>query len=194
MRYRLHYIILLLMAVQLAMAQNTAQQYEYWMNNDYSSRTVNTASGLSEISFTFDAHHLPSGVNFLNFRMKSESGQWGGMMRHLVYMPERVGGTGSITAYEYWIDNDYTKRVKGNNLVGSLSIDASGLSEGIHFFNFRARLSTGQWGALSRYLILIQPKRIDAKDKLAQIKWWIDGDTAKAQVVEVKESTYRFSQ
>lgn len=188
MSCRLHYIILLLMAVQLAMAQSNVQQYEYWMNNDYGSRSVNTASGVSEISFTIDASLLPSGVNFLNFRMQSETGQWGGLMRHLVYMPEKVDSMGRIAAYEYWMDNDYSSRTRGENLEGSMDIDVSDLSEGVHFFNFCALDGSGRWGALSRHLILIQPKRIDNKERLSQIKWWIDGDTASSQVIEAKDS------
>lgn len=82
-----------------------------------------------------------------------------------------------VSAYEYWLDCDYAGRCKGgtSNDELSLSIDISGLSEGIHFLNFRAQDKDGLWGPIFRSLIFIAEP--DASEEVASIKYWIDEPT-----------------
>lgn len=175
-RIRFLHLFSLLMAVQLAMAQNAMQRYEYWMDNDYQSRTV-VPSSQDDISFEVDCKHLTPGLHHLNVRGQTESGVWGGLSRYLVYLAESGKGAASMTAYEYWLDNDYEGRtVKENStLPDAITMDVSLLSPGIHYFNYRAKSSSGQWGGLTRILVYLAENR-KGDEGVTEYEYWLDND------------------
>ena len=175
-------LFFLLLAVQLAVAQSGMQRYEYWIDNDYKSRTIKQSSQ-EDITFTIDVSHISSGIHYFNVRGQASNGQWGALSRYLVYIAETGTGANSQTNYEYWLDNDYMHRVlvEGASVPEAISLDVSSIPPGLHYFNFRAKSSGGQWGALHRYLLYVpQPKT-----KLKNIEYWIDDDKANSMKVDV---------
>ena len=82
--------------------------------------------------------------------------------------------------YQYWIDDNKDAAVSGTTTDGtsfSLSIDAAGLTTGVHFLNMRAR--EGQkWGTVYRKLFVI-PRSTDASGtEMKGYEYWIDNDYA----------------
>ena len=149
--------------------------YEYWLDNDYTERT--TVAGSMNTPQTVDLDGLPTGVHYFNFRVKNEAGEWGGLYRYLIYVSAQTDVATEIASYEYWLDNDYDSRA---TVVGSmnapLTVDLDGLPTGIHYFNFRAKNETGEWGGLYRYLFYISHSD-QTKESVAQLEYWIDEDT-----------------
>ena len=171
MRKVLLFLILLLLSCQFALAQS----YEYWLDNDYDGRA--TVAGSMNTPLTVDLDGLPTGIHYFNFRAKNEAGEWGGLYRYLIYVSEQTDVATEIAAYEYWLDNDYDSRA---TVVGSmnapLTVDLDGLPIGIHYFNFRAKNETGEWGGLYRYLFYISHSD-QTKESVAQLEYWIDEET-----------------
>ena len=176
-RIRFLYVFLLLMAVQLAVAQNGVQQYEYWLNSDYEQRKV--VVGNVPETFTMDISHLSYGLHYFNFRAKANSGQWGALSRYMVYLSDNGAGSNSVTGYEYWLDNDYVncKQAVGNSVPETLTMDISHLSPGLHYFNFRAKTVSGQWGALSRYMVYLSDNGAGS-NSVTGYEYWLDNDYA----------------
>ena len=165
---RLFFHFLLLLSVQMAIAQAT--RYECWIDNDYQGRTI---AATTQTSFPLELHldTVSSGLHYFNFRAQDESGQWGGLSRYLFFLKDSK----TITArYEYWLDNDYNLRttVSGTPSAAPISIELSTLKPGLHYFNFRTQGISGQWGALSRYLFFIQ----EDVNHFAGMEYWIDND------------------
>ncbi len=172
MRKQLYFIILLLLSVQLAMAQTA--RYEYWLDNDYTSRTV-VAGDVSEVMLDLDISSQKAGLHYFNFRTQSNTGEWGGLSRYLFFIsPDETDG--SMIQYEYWIDNDYEGRTKVSGATKdiALNLDISIMKHGIHYFNFRTQSKSGEWGGLSRYLFYFSPDETD--ESMAQYEYWIDNN------------------
>ena len=172
---RLFFHFLLLLSVQMAIAQST--RYEYWTDNDFDGRTIATTVQMS-VPLELDVSTMPTGLHYFNFRAQDESGQWGGLSRYLFFLKDSEKGT---ARYEYWLDNDYAecKTVNGTPSSSPISIDLNTLSPGLHYFNFRTQGSSGQWGALSRYLFYLR----DSEKEAARYEYWLDNDYAECKTV-----------
>jgi hypothetical protein len=171
-------LFFLLLAVQLAVAQNGMQRYEYWIDNDYNSRTIKQSSQ-EDITFTIDVSLISSGIHYFNVRGQASNGQWGALSRYLVYIAESGTGTNSQTDYEYWLDNDYTHRVlvEETSVPEAISLDVSSIPPGLHYFNFRAKSSGGQWGGLSRFMVYLAESGKES-EAMAGYEYWLDNDYA----------------
>ena len=177
-RIRFLHTFLLLLAVQLAVAQ----QYEYWMDNDYEQRK-SVAGNVPEM-LTMDISQLPTGLHYFNFRAKASNGQWGGLSRYMVYLSDNGAGSSSVTGCEYWLDNDYAnrKQAAGSSVQEALTLDISHLSPGLHYFNFLAKMVSGQWGALSRYMVYLSDNGA-GNASVTGYEYWLDKDYENRKVV-----------
>ena len=158
----------------------TLTHYQYWLDNDYSSQTTvaNTSGG--DIALPIDISSLTNGVHYFNFRARKSEGVWGNLSRYLFYVPEPTSTDATLTHYQYWLDNDYSSQTTVANTNSgdiALPIDISSLTNGVHYFNFRARNSDGVWGNLSRYLFYV-PELTTADATLTDLEYWIDDDYA----------------
>ena len=162
--------------------------YEYWMDSDYDSRTV--VSGTSVNSpLSVDISNLQVGLHYFNFRAQGSDGQWGALSRHIVYLTADSRGSADMVAYEYWMDSDYDSRtvVSGTSVNSPLTVDISNLQVGLHYFNFRAQGSDGQWGALSRHIVYLSEALSNVN--LSTVEYWIDNDSTNVKSQSVNGNT-----
>ena len=162
--------------------------YEYWMDSDYDSRTV--VSGTSVNSpLSVDINNLQVGLHYFNFRAQGSDGQWGALSRHIVYLTADNRGSADMVAYEYWMDSDYDSRtvVSGTSVNSPLSVDINNLQVGLHYFNFRAQGSDGQWGALSRHIVYLSEALSNVN--LSTVEYWIDNDSTNVKSQSVNGNT-----
>lgn len=118
---------------------------EYWIDNDYANKKG--GDGATETVATIDISKLSSGIHFFNYRAVNSFGEAGTLSRTLFYIPEQREEDPVITAYEYWIDEDMTTKVSGEEAkdVYELAMDISKMKDGDHTFSFRAKNSNGDW-------------------------------------------------
>ena len=178
--------LLLITILLLAALQVTAQSmrgYEYWFDNDYDARTA-VVSSQPDVSFEADISGLQAGLHYLNFRAQDANGMWGALSRFIVYMTADSRGSADMVAYEYWMDSDYDSRtvVSGTSVNSPLTVDISNLQVGLHYFNFRAQGSDGQWGALSRHIVYLTADSRGSADMVAY-EYWMDSDYDSRTVV-----------
>ena len=163
-------------------------RYEYWLDKDYENRTI-VNGGASEIPLALDISSLKPGLHYLTFRAQGKSGQWGGMSRFYFFIRESADDGGYMTKYEYWLDKDYEHRtiVNGEASEIPLTLDLSSLRPGLHYFNIRAQGKTGQWGALSRYLVYLSEPLSNVN--LSSVEYMIDNDSTTVQSQQVNGNT-----
>ena len=128
-----------------AASDATVKSCEYWIDNDYANRK--TGEGENSISATIDISKLSSGIHFFNYRAVNNFGEAGTLSRTLFYIPEQREENPTITAYEYWLDEDVANKVTGEEAkeVYELAMDISKMKDGDHTFSFRAKNSNGDW-------------------------------------------------
>ena len=180
-RHLLLITVLLLAALQVA--AQSMRGYEYWLDTDYEARTAVTSSQ-PDVSFEADISGLQAGLHYLNFRAQDDHGTWGALSRFIVYMTADSRGSADMVAYEYWMDSDYDSRtvVSGTSVNSPLSVDINNLQVGLHYFNFRAQGSDGQWGALSRHIVYLTADNRGSADMVAY-EYWMDSDYDSRTVV-----------
>ena len=97
-----------------------------------------------------------------------------------------LGFAQGLQRYEYWMDSDYSKHTTTKSTAEelNLSIDISKLSSGVHFLNFRAQNTKGDWSTFSRYLYFI-PEAASPDAKVTDYQYWIDGDYSGKKTAKV---------
>lgn len=172
----LHIIILLLWIVTSAQAQ----RYEYWLDGDYNNRVLATYGG-GDVTANMDVSSLAPGLHFYNIRMQYGEGQWGPVRRYLFMVPG-MAGEKAASLYEYWIDRAYAQKLTAVYNGGDINVttDASNLTDGIHYFNMRARDKFGVWGPVNRYLFMVSGKNVLQP---TAVEYWIDNRTSMTKSV-----------
>ena len=104
----------------------------------------------------------------------------------LSIMAATMGFAQGLQRYEYWMDSDYSKHTTTISTTEELdlSVDISRLSVGVHFLNFRAQNTDGEWGTISRYLYFI-PEEVSPNATVTDYEYWIDADYSGKQTVQV---------
>ena len=173
---RIIYIAILMIASVTVYADDALQGYEYWIDSDYSKRTVSNSSE-TDVSFVVDLGSQEQGLHMLNFRARGTDGQWGALKRILYYIPQVSSPDNSISGYEYWLDDDHVQKVTQNSTGGAITamLDISQLPAGVHFYNFRAQNSDGIWSSLKRMLFYV-PETVNEDVTVTQYEYWLDSD------------------
>ena len=68
-----------------------------------------------------------------------------------------------------------------------MSVDINNLQVGLHYFNFRAQGSDGQWGTLSRYIVYLSEALSNVN--LSTVEYWIDNDSTNVKSQSVNGNT-----
>ena len=176
---RLFHITLLLLATVAAHADVELAGYEYWIDSDYSKRTVSKTSQQT-ISIDIDLSGQEDGIHILNFRAWDSDGTWGSLKRMLYFIPEASSPDITLKGYEYWMDNDVNGRIRKESSSNEqvFSIDISQMTQGVHFFNFRAYNSDGDMGALKRFLCYL-PENANPDATVSRYEYWIDDNLSQ---------------
>ncbi|MBR5062008.1 MAG: hypothetical protein IKX24_07685 [Prevotella sp.] len=137
------------------------KEYEYWIDDDYTLHHTEAAND-EEFIATLDISDLSVGVHYFNFRAKNTNDKWSSLARLIFYNPELEDTTASMKEFEYWLDNNYAERTNLDTDNGDFvaRVDISQLSEGAHYFNFRAKNTNEVWSAL----LCLEFKRPDEEE------------------------------
>lgn len=167
----------------------TLKSYEYWIDSDFSNR-VTTNSSNSDNNFSLSLQEQNSGVHLLTIRAISPDGMYGAPSCKVFYIPVNSDEKGPLSSYEYWFDNDYSKRITETSSETSIiqNIDISQLMRGVHYYNFRARNSEGLWGGMIRTMFYV-PEYQTSNPKMECYEYWFDDDYSGRKIESGNETT-----
>ena len=164
---------------------------EYWMDDNYSSRSTATASGNEVLLQDLDISSLSTGVHFLYVQPKDNNGKPGKLHRHMFYIPKagddnRIANMGGI---EYWIDGDIEKKtvVNSDATTTPLSIDIATLKYGVHTLSYRAFNSLGEWGPVSNKLFYINDKDFSTTQPLTGYRYFLNDNTGGSDLADLTQ-------
>lgn len=138
-------------------AQNKITSYQYWFDNDYSTReTVNvTPEELVNLTALLPLENLNPGLHVISIRFKDSTGLWSVSVNHYFYSAKTILQDNFIVGYRYWLDADI-----GNARYISLDdprqlldlneeIDFSETASGEYVIHFQFKDITGKWSLVT---------------------------------------------
>jgi len=92
--------------------ENQIYLYEYWFDNDYAGKKVQTVTSQNELSIetSISTANLSSGLHSFQIRFQEASGKWSSAITQSFIKP-KVDSGNKITSYRYWFDNNFDKQV-----------------------------------------------------------------------------------
>lgn len=148
--------------------------YERWIDDNRAALTRGTLNeGEQEINVDVSGMPWP-GLHFLNILPYEASGKPGVWKQIAFMMPEGWPGDTEASIVEYWVTG-YDQTHAYHAYTGSemsFSIDASKLSPGLHFLNFRTLNSAGEPGAWKQISFLM-PDSWPGTTTAKSIEYWV---------------------
>ncbi len=122
----------------------SAEGYEYWIDEDYANRYT-MYSSMTSTSLEIDVNTLSNGIHFFNFRTIGSDGLRGGLSRYMFYLDQNYEDCSMV---EYWIDDNYAdvERIAISENSIALSIDLCGVDAGDHVLYVRGLTPSGKYG------------------------------------------------
>lgn len=147
-------------------------KYEYWFDNDVSSRVSVTVSPtmLLEVS-NIPVQNLSPGMHVCNFRAQDGLGVWSASKSILFFNEAQ-----NVVAYKYWYDGQIETSVTNNitppsNIITITNMDLSNCSSGIHTFTVQFVDNNGNWS--SPY----QTSFFNCGSDIVEYKYWVNEET-----------------
>jgi len=170
----------------ISMAQTKVTGYEYWFDNQYSSKTSVSVTAVQNLNLSanISAASLPTGLHVANFRFKDDSGRWSVVISQFFQkLPPPSAFASEITAYEYWIDNNYAGKMSAiinspnQSITLNQAFNLNALPAGLHVFNIRFKDNLGQWSSVvSQFFQRIQSSSVSAASEITTYEYWIDNN------------------
>ena len=179
-------IFILLLLMNCTLLSQTIQYYEYWLDDNYAGKTVQTLSPSQNsyhLQTNVNVNSLGVGIHVFQFRSKDSLGNWSIVQSQIFYNPsaaETLSDNNRLILSEYWFDNDYSSKITKTftNSIYLLkdSMDLSNLGAGLHTFQFRAKDSIGRWSGIQSQ-IFYKPSSVlfnMTNNHLRMCEYWFD--------------------
>jgi hypothetical protein len=162
---------------------------EYWFNNNLLSKQHIGIPPNVAIQFkgAFSTPSLKDGLNIIHIRFGDDSGRYSIPISQYFYRRTPSSpAEASITAYQYWIDNQHGSSVLQTvSPVASLNlntaIDFTTLQAGLHFFHIRFKDNTNMWSSPATHYIYKAPAQVaSGMNGIVSLQYWIDADVQNA--------------
>lgn len=163
-------------------SQSSLTGYQYWFNNDFAGAVTVGASGNSlNLNTMLPTANVEPGVHVFHFRAKQANGKWSSVTSTVIIKQSE------ISAYEYWINDDYDQRIvttvdepsSDYILISDLQLPEAATNSAFYTLNFRAR-SGDKWSSVISHLFI---KRAE----ISAYEYWINDDYDQRIVTTVDE-------
>ncbi|MCO5252174.1 MAG: hypothetical protein M9949_12265 [Candidatus Kapabacteria bacterium] len=192
---------------------NTLTAYEYWVDDDFVNRkygVINPNTSLLNLDSNFLFENINSGIHKFVIRFKDSFGKWSVAQTSFFYKPANDSlmdnynyPNNTLTAYEYWIDDNYVDRKYGaiNPNTSLLNLDSNFLFEninsGIHKFVIRFQDNHDKWSiAQTSYFYIPDDTEFNeieySSNKIYGYRYWFDNnlETIFTLILDNKEETF----
>lgn len=133
--------------------------YQYWFDNDYAN-AVNVSTAIQQqvnLNQLIQSQTLTNGIHTFNIRFRDNSNLWSSAVSQFFYkMPNLQGTSNHITAYRYWINDDFNNHILTTlpSPVQQLNlndqIDFTQFSKGRYAISFQFKDERGLWSVVTR--------------------------------------------
>ena len=171
-------------------AENKVVRYEYWFDYADATRTLVNVTPNSDLNMTtsIPVGQLNVGLHNFEIRFQDDSGKWSSVTNNYFVIPPRTSNRHNhIVKYEYWFDTNYGNRTAqtvsdNDSLILASSINAGGLSNGLHNLLFRFQDNTGSWSSVTSNYFYRRPT---VSYQVCKYEYWFDTDYANKVTLNV---------
>ena len=170
--------LLTLLCYMTAAAQGpTVTKCEYWIDQQFDSRTTMTMTG-AEWNSSIDISALRAGLHSIAFRVADNNGLYSSALTKNFLLVQGTGtGDNSLQTYEYWFDQKFDAKKSGAIPTGgviNIDEDISVLNHGLHSIAMRVVDKNGVVSsALTKNFLLVQGTGT-GDNSLQTYEYWID--------------------
>lgn len=132
--------------IAMAAHAQSITEYRWWINDDVSTITTAAIAPSAELTLAtnLDLPALTKDYNTVTVQFKDSDGRYG-----VPYTMLYSRGTGAVSGYEWWIDDDIAGRTSGaigpDDVVDLVADLPTGTMSGDHLFTIRFRSVNGTW-------------------------------------------------
>lgn len=159
--------------------------YEAWIDDNYEGTKKSGSVTGEAVSLDFDLSAMREGCHFLYFRARNTEGGWGKLQKYLFYIAPTTSTTTSspLGNCEYWLDDEFAGRTTAKaNALENLSINISHLKQGLHYFNYRAQNTQGEWGEVTRKFFYVVDKYAVKGDPITAYRYTMNEQTVTKKI------------
>ncbi len=170
--------LLTLLCYMTAAAQGpTVTKCEYWIDQQFDSRTKVTMTG-AEWNSSIDISALRAGLHSIAFRVADNNGLYSSVLTKNFLLVQGTGtGDNSLQTYEYWFDQKFDAKKSGAIPTGgviNIDEDISALNHGLHSIAMRVVDKNGVVSsALTKNFLLVQGTGT-GDNSLQTYEYWFD--------------------
>ncbi len=181
--------LLTLLCYMTAVAQGpTVTKCEYWIDQQFDSRTTVTMTG-AEWNSSIDISALRAGLHSIAFRVADNNGLYSSALTKNFLLVQGTGtADNSLQTYEYWIDQKFDAKKSGaipTSGVINIDEDISALNHGLHSIAMRVIDKNGVVSsALTKNFLLVQGTGT-GDNSLQTYEYWIDQDFGNRKSGEI---------
>ncbi len=181
--------LLTLLCYMTAAAQGpTVTKCEYWIDQQFDSRTTVTMTG-TEWNSSIDISALRAGLHSIAFRVADNNGLYSSALTKNFLLVQGTGtGDNSLQTYEYWFDQKFDAKKSGAIPTGgviNIDEDISALNHGLHSIAMRVVDKNGVVSsALTKNFLLVQGTGT-GDNSLQTYEYWIDQDFGNRKSGEI---------
>ena len=181
--------LLTLLCYMTAAAQGpTVTKCEYWIDQQFDSRTTVTMTG-AEWNSSIDISALRAGLHSIAFRVADNNGLYSSALTKNFLLVQGTGtGDNSLQTYEYWFDQKFDAKKSGAIPTGgviNIDEDISALNHGLHSIAMRVVDKNGVVSsALTKNFLLVQGTGT-GDNSLQTYEYWIDHDFGNRKSGEI---------
>jgi len=181
--------LLTLLCYMTAVAQGpTVTKCEYWIDQQFDSRTTVTMTG-TEWNSSIDISALRAGLHSIAFRVADNNGLYSSALVKNFLLVQGTGtADNSLQTYEYWFDQKFDAKKSGAIPTGgviNIDEDISALNYGLHSIAMRVVDKNGVVSsALTKNFLLVQGTGT-GDNSLQTYEYWIDQDFGNRKSGEI---------
>lgn len=162
-------------------AQNKIRQYEYWLDNDVSTKqiVIVTPATVLDLNSTIPINGLPSCMHRLNVRFLDTNNIYSTVYTQFI---EAFASNQQIASYEFWTEDSYSNKTQVAVTPASNfnlnNLDLALIPAGMHTLFIRFADKNSKWSAIQHGRINISTGSALPGNSVSGYRYWIDSNFA----------------
>ena len=173
--------------------------YEYWFDDNHTNKKYQTSTTSKNFILIdeVDLSAIESGLHSFNIRSMDNLNRWSIVHTQTFFKNKVIPTDGGVVAYEYWVDNEYDKKVKeattsSKEYILVDGINLSTIESGLHTFNIRSMDNLDRWSAVHTQTFYKNAQLPEGGNNIDAYCYWFDKNAHHSELVLLETAVNPF--